>query len=57
MRIYVAGYEPAHATEIGPAIEKFFAGAPPCPQTLIGVQALGMPGLRIEVEVMAVVNG
>jgi enamine deaminase RidA (YjgF/YER057c/UK114 family) len=56
LRIYVVNYKPEDATAIGAALAAFF-GDSPCPaQTLIGVQALGMPGMLIEIEATAVVG-
>jgi len=55
LRIYVVGYEPSHAGLIAPALGEFFDDGPPPAQTLLGVQALGMPDLRIEIEATAVV--
>ncbi len=56
LRIYVPDYTAAKAGKIGPALGRFFGSAPPAAQTLIGVQALGMPELMIEIEATAVVN-
>ncbi len=56
LRIYVVDYKPEYAGEVGPPLLRFFDGAPPSAQTLIGVQALGLPGLRIEIEATAVVD-
>jgi len=56
LRIYVAQYQPADAAAVGPLLEKFFAGSPLPAQTLLGVQTLAMPDLRIEIEAMAVVS-
>jgi len=56
LRIYVAGYEPAHAALLGPVLGRFFAGGPPPAQTLLGVQALAMPDLLIEIEATAVIS-
>jgi enamine deaminase RidA (YjgF/YER057c/UK114 family) len=56
LRIYVVNCKPEDASTIGAALGAFF-GAGPCPaQTLIGVQALGMPGMLIEIEATAVVG-
>ena len=57
LRIYVAGYEPSHAGAIGRAVSAFFGETPPPAQTLLGVQALATPELRIELEALAVLPG
>ena len=56
LRIYVAGYGSESMRAIGRPLARFFDGAPPCAQTLLGVQALAMPGLMIEIEATAVVS-
>lgn len=56
LRIYVVDYQPEHASVVGPPLLDFFGDAAPSAQTLIGVQALGLPGLRIEIEATAVVD-
>lgn len=55
LRIYVVDFEPRNAAEIAPALARFFDGGPPSAQTMIGVSALAVPGLRIEIEANAVV--
>ena len=55
LRIYVVDYQPEQAIELGKRLGAYFGDAPPPAQTLIGVQALGMPGMLIEIEAMAVV--
>jgi enamine deaminase RidA (YjgF/YER057c/UK114 family) len=57
LRVYVAGYEPAHAAVIGPIFGRFFSDGPPPAQTLLGVQTLAMPELLIEIEATAVIAG
>ncbi len=57
LRIYIPNYEPAHAGELAPLLPEFFGDGPPPAQTLIGVQSLASPDLRIEIEAMAVVSG
>ena len=56
LRIYIKDYEPANIGELGPLLPEFFGDAPPCAQTLIGVQSLAAPELRIEIEALAVVS-
>jgi enamine deaminase RidA (YjgF/YER057c/UK114 family) len=57
LRIYIADYRPEHAGIVGPIVSRFFEGAPPPAQTMVGVQALGMPDLKIEIEAIAVIEG
>jgi len=54
-RVYVVGYEPAFAGVLSPLFESFFAGGPPPGSTWVGVEALAVPGFRIEIEAIAVV--
>ena len=56
LRIYVVDYQPEFASMVGPPLLDFFGDAPPAAQTLIGVQALGLPGLRIEIEATAIIT-
>jgi enamine deaminase RidA (YjgF/YER057c/UK114 family) len=56
LRIYVVDYKGEDMTAIGGAIGRFFEDGPPPAQTLIGVQALGLEGMRIEIEATAVVD-
>jgi enamine deaminase RidA (YjgF/YER057c/UK114 family) len=55
LRIYVVDFAPEHMGPIGSALAGFLGDAPPPAQTLIGVQALGIPGMRVEIEATAVV--
>jgi enamine deaminase RidA (YjgF/YER057c/UK114 family) len=55
LRIYVTDYTPECAMAIGGALTGFFGDHPPPAQTLVGVAALGMPGMRVEIEASAVV--
>jgi enamine deaminase RidA (YjgF/YER057c/UK114 family) len=55
LRIYVVDYRPECASELAGPLKRFFAGAKPSAQTLIGVQALGMPDLRVEIEATATI--
>ena len=43
--------------ELGNSLVEFLGDAPPPAQTLLGVQALGMPGMLIEIEATAVLGG
>lgn len=54
VRMYVVNPEPDDWMKVAEAITPFFNGVTPC-FTAIGVTALGGPGLRIELEVTAVV--
>ena len=56
LRIYIVDYKPEYSGQLAPALGPFLDGATPPAQTLIGVQALAVPGLMIEIEAMAVVN-
>jgi enamine deaminase RidA (YjgF/YER057c/UK114 family) len=56
LRIYIVDYEPRHAMELGKPLRDFLGGAAPPAQTLLGIQALGMPGMLIEIEATAVIG-
>ena len=56
LRLYIVDYTPKDAAAIGPPLGEFFAGGKPSAQTLLGIQALASPGLRIEIEAVAVVS-
>jgi enamine deaminase RidA (YjgF/YER057c/UK114 family) len=55
LRIYIANYDPSNLAVLGPLLPKFFGAKLPA-QTLLGVQALAMPELLIELEALAVVR-
>jgi enamine deaminase RidA (YjgF/YER057c/UK114 family) len=55
LRIYVVDYGPASMVAIGEPIQRFFDGVKPAAQTLLGVQALGMPELLVEIEATAAI--
>ena len=57
LRIYVVDYQPEHAGALGEALREFFGDTPPPAQTLIGVAALGLPGMRVEIEATAALAG
>ena len=57
VRMYVVNYKPEYIETLGAALTGFFAGAKPPASTWVGVQALAMPELMIEIEAIAVVNG
>jgi enamine deaminase RidA (YjgF/YER057c/UK114 family) len=54
LRIYVVGLGPECIAPVQQALESFFPADAKPPGTLIGVAALAMPDLRIEVEASAV---
>jgi len=56
MRTYIVDYQAEYAAKLAPPFEEFYAGRPPA-STRIGVQALAAPGLMIEIEAIAVVDG
>ena len=56
LRIYVVDYQPEFASVVGPPLLDFFGDAPPSAQSLIGVRALGLLGLRIEIEATAAIT-
>ncbi len=56
LRIYVVDYDLSKMREVSEPLSAFFGDAPPSAQTLIGVQALGMPQLLIEIEAIAVIK-
>jgi enamine deaminase RidA (YjgF/YER057c/UK114 family) len=56
LRIYIADYRPECAAALAKPLRDFFGDGPPSAQTLIGVQSLAMPGLRIEIEATAAVD-
>ena len=55
MRIYVVGLDNEKLRTVSPFLGKFFAGGEPSAQTMVGVQALALPALQIEIEAYAVV--
>lgn len=57
LRVFVVDYDPGVAGPIAKAVVAFAGDSPPPAQTLIGVQALAVPGLRIEIEAVAVIGG
>ncbi|HVB78036.1 MAG TPA: Rid family hydrolase [Candidatus Nitrosotalea sp.] len=52
---YVVDYEPSHRALLAEVRNRYFTSPPPA-TTLIGVQALAMPGLMYEVDVTAVIE-
>ncbi|BFM09016.1 RidA family protein [Halioxenophilus aromaticivorans] len=53
IRTYIVGHSPALLEPVCGAILEFYEGAPPAANTLIGVQALALPELLIEIEATA----
>lgn len=53
MRTYVVDHDPEKIPQIGAAWAAFFGDAEPAPNTLVGVQALALPGFMIEIEATA----
>lgn len=53
MRIYVVGLTAENSADAARPLAGFFGGPAPC-VTMIGVESLAMPDLRIEIEVTAV---
>ena len=56
LRIYIVDYTPDAIGAIGPPLSRFFEGVKPSAQTLLGVQALALPALKIEIEATALVD-
>ena len=56
VRVYIVNYQPEDAAKIGAPFARFFEDIEPPASTWIGVQSLASPGLRIEIEVSAVVQ-
>ena len=54
LRTYIVEYKPEYAAGLGPLFDRFFDGRPPA-STRVGVQALAVPGLLIEIEAIAVI--
>lgn len=54
LRTYVVDYDMSKLEVISKAIADFFGNVVPSAQTLLGVQALALPDLLIEVEAVAV---
>lgn len=52
---YIVGYEPSNRTLLTEIRNRFFTTPPPT-TTLIGIEALAMPGVLFEVDVTAVID-
>ena len=55
MRTYIVGFVPEYGAKLAPTFAEFFQGRPPA-STRVGVEALALPGLLIEIEAIAVVQ-
>ncbi|MEM8842083.1 MAG: RidA family protein [Pseudomonadota bacterium] len=56
IRTYVVNHTPDKLGLVAPAMGAFFGEATPPPNTWIGVQALALPDILIEVEAAAVIG-
>ncbi len=56
LRLYIVDYTPEDMRAIGRPLAAFLEGVKPPAQTLLGVQALALPDLRIEIEATALVE-
>jgi len=56
LRIYIVNYEPENAEAVGIALQEFFSSENPPASTWIGVSALAVPELLIEIEAIAVLD-
>jgi 2-iminobutanoate/2-iminopropanoate deaminase len=56
LRIYVVDYEAESGTAVGTALREFFSPENPPASTWIGVSALAVPELLIEIEATAVLD-
>lgn len=57
IRTFVVDHTPDKLEVIGPALAEFYGDVAPAANTLIGVAALALPGLLIEIDATAVVDG
>lgn len=55
MRMFIAGFQPEQSIEMGDVVKEFLEQHEAPAQTLVGVAALGMPELLIEIEAIAVI--
>ncbi len=56
LKVHIVDYKPELGMKLGPIFNKYFSPDALPAQTMIGVAALIMPGLLIEIEAMAVVE-
>ena len=57
LRAFIVNYQPEFVEVLVPVFRDFFADVQPPAQTWLGVQALALPSLKIEIEVQAVLAG
>ncbi len=57
IRIYVVEHRVELMDEIVPVMARFFGDVPPPANTWIGIQALALPELKVEIEAQAVLSG
>ena len=55
LRTYIVDYDISQAAKLEPHFQRFFDGTPPA-STRVGVQALAVPGLLIEIEAVAILS-
>jgi enamine deaminase RidA (YjgF/YER057c/UK114 family) len=56
MRTFIVDYRPEFVEQLLPVYLDFFAATEPPAQTWLGVQALALPDLKIEIEAQAVLD-
>jgi len=56
MRSFIVNYQPEYFARLMPEFAAFFGGARPPASTWVGVQALALPDLLIEIEAQAVIS-
>lgn len=55
LRVYIPNYELAKVNTFAPLLKEFLNGAPPPAQTVVGVAALALEDILIEIEAQAVI--
>ena len=56
MKTFVVNHKPEYLGTVGAAIAEFYGDALPAANTWLGVQALALPDLLVEIEVTAVID-
>jgi enamine deaminase RidA (YjgF/YER057c/UK114 family) len=56
LRTYVVKPDDQTLGKVLPEIEAFYAGAPPAPNTFLGIVSLAMPDFLIEIEATAAID-
>lgn len=56
MKTFVVNHKPEYLQTIGAEIAQFYGDAAPAANTWLGVQALALPDLLVEIEVTAVID-